>query len=159
MTTLPDWLPPMACVNPWTNETFDMLDTIFKRDFKDTQPIYEKRPVRFFPEKDEGKEVLFWHLTHREDKGTGERLPDFRRSERLPWIRSIIEHSTKPEVWAWDYKEGGGKINTYLWLKHYDFLVLLRKSRKGNRYLLTSFCIDYLHKRRELEKKYNKRIR
>jgi len=47
---------------------------------------------------------------------------------------------------------------TYLWLKDFDFLVLMKKYRDGSRRLITSYFIDYPHKRRKLEKKYNKRI-
>lgn len=158
MTELPDWLPPMVSVDPWTQKTFDILYFIFKRDFKDNQPVYKGHKVWFFPEMEDEKEVIFWHLTHRKDRKTKERLPDPRRCERLPWIRKIIENSKRPEVLVWDYKEGDGSIRTYLWLKDFDFLVLMKKYPDGRQRLITSYYVDYPHKRRRLEKKYKKRI-
>ena len=158
MTNPPDWLPPMVVVDPWGHNTFDMLYAVFEHDFKDTTPFYEGTVVWYFPEIEDGKEVVFWHLTHREQGFRGERLPDMRRCERLPWVRAIIDNSNKPEVLAWDYKEGNGSIHTYLWLKHFDFIVLMKKYRDGRRRLITSYFIDYPHKRRKLEKKYQKRI-
>jgi hypothetical protein len=158
MTRPPEWLPPVVNVDPWTHDTFDTLFATFVRDFKETHPVYEGKAVWYFPEVEDGKEVIFWHLTHREDEATGERLPDMRRCERLPWVRATIENSSKPEVLAWDYKEGGGSINTYLWLRDFDFLVLMKKYRDGSRRLITSYFVDFPHKRRKLEKKYNKRI-
>ncbi|MBC8418168.1 MAG: hypothetical protein ISR62_01560 [Desulfobacteraceae bacterium] len=117
MTQLPEWLPPMVRVDPWGQDTFDILYSIFERDFKFNQPLYSGKPVWFFPEMEGDKESIFWHLTHREDKKTGERLPDMRRCERLPWIKAVIENRDKPELLNWDYKEGDGSVKTYLWLK------------------------------------------
>lgn len=159
MKEKPDWLPPMLTVDPWTQDTFDNLYSIFKRDFKDSQPLSKGHMVWFFPEMDDDKEVIFWHLTHREDRKTKERLPDFRRCERLPWIRRIIDNLGKPEVLSWDYRESDGSTRTYLWLKDFDFLVLMKKYRDGRQRLITSYYVDYPHKRRKLAKKYKKRIR
>lgn len=158
MTELPDWLPPMVSVDPWTQKTFDILYFIFKRDFKDNQPVYKGHKVWFFPEMEDEKEVIFWHLTHLKDRKTKERLPDSRRCERLPWIRKIIENSKRPEVLVWDYKEGDGSTRTYLWLKDFDFLVLMKKYPDGRQRLITSYYVYYPHKRRRLEKKYKRRI-
>ena len=159
MKPLPDWLPSMVSVTPWTSKTFEMLYEIFKRNFKISQPLFEGVPVWTFPEKDSGKEVIFWHLTHRQDEETGERLPDPRRSERLPWVRKMIENARKDEILVWDYMEAKGTVNTYIWLKDYNFLVLMKKYPDGRRRLLTSFYIDYPNYRRKLEKKYARRIK
>ncbi len=105
-----------------------------------------------------GRELIFWHLTHRQDKNMGERLPDMRRCERLSWVRVIIDNADQPEVVGWDYKEGDGSVNTYLWLRAFDFFVLMKKYRDGRRRLITSYFIDYPHKRRKLEEKYLRRI-
>ncbi len=158
MSAAPDWLPPMVSVSPWTHDTFDILYSIFKRDFKDSRPMYEGRAVWFFPETEEGREVIFWHLTHREDKQTGQRLPDHRRCERLPWVRSIIENAHRTEVLAFDYQESDGSVKTYLWLRDSDFLVLMKKYPDGGRRLITSYYIDYPHKRRKLQRRYDRRL-
>lgn len=57
----------------------------------------------FFPEKDRGKENIFWHSVEREDKTTGERLPDFRRSEGLTWARPMLDNLGQPEIQDWGY--------------------------------------------------------
>jgi hypothetical protein len=157
MNGSPHWLPSMVCVNPWTNETLDMLYAIFKRDFKDSQPVYEGKAVWFFLNMEGGKEAIFWHMTSREDKDTGQRLPDLRRSERLPWVRPMIDNSNEPEILAWDYEEGDRTTRSYVWLKDHDFLVLMKKYKSGTRRLITSYFIDQPHTRRNLRKKYAKR--
>ena len=159
MNPLPAWLPPMAEVNPWTAETFDMLYSIFKRDFKVSQPVYQGRPVWFFPEMEDGKEVIFWHMTSEKDKDTGERLPDLRRSERLPWARPMIDSTGQPEVLAFDYLESDGDTNTYVWLKDHDFVVLMKRYRDGRRRLLTSFYIKYENYRDKLQRKYARGVK
>ena len=72
--------------------------------------------------------------------------------------KNILENPDKPEVLAWDNKEGDGSIKTYLWLKSFNFLVLMKKYRDGRRRLITSYYVNYPHKRRNLEKKYKRRI-
>ena len=158
MARPPDWLPPMLSVNPWRHDTFEIIYSVFEHDFKETQPAYKGKIVWFFPEVDAGRESIFWHLTHRNDEKTNERLPDMRRCERFPWVRAIIDNSEEAEVLDWDYREGDGSIKTYLWLRDFDFLVILKKYPDGKRRLITSYHIDFPHKRRKLEKKYRKRI-
>ena len=150
---------PLLSVNPWNSNTFDSLYAVFERDFKSTQPVFKGEPVWFFPELEDGKEVIFWHLTHKKDGETRERLPDPRRAERLPWVRKIIDNADEPEILCWDFNEATGNVNTYLWLKDSDFVVIMKKYRNNSHRLLTSFYIEYPHYRRKLEKKYTQRIK
>jgi len=158
MAIEPEWLPDMFPVNPWTEQTFDSLYEIFKRDFKDSQPIYREWTIWFFPEKEDGKELVFWHLTSRDDKEAGERLPDLRRCERLPWARSMIDNADTPEVLDWDFEEGDGTFKTYIWLRDFNYLMKLKKYPDGGRRLITSFWVEFSSFRRKLEKKYERRI-
>src|SRR5689334_20794264 len=124
---LPSWLPSTIGCDPWSSETYEMLYTEFKRSLKGKLSLDGKR-VWFFPEKVDGKEAIFWHLTTRKDiivyydnKGRkkykdGERLPDLPRCDKLHWVRAIIENCNHPDVLFWDYQEDKGTVNTYLWL-------------------------------------------
>jgi len=167
----------MAEVSPWvsggTKDTYEMLYTIFRRDFVDSRPNYLGYNVWHFPEKEDGKEKLFWHLTTRENRPKplprrmrryaadisqpGGRYPDLRRCERLPWVRPLITNSRQAEVLAWDHQEGDGDIHTYVWLKDRDFVVIMKKYRNGGRRLVTSFYVDEEYKRRDFERKYANR--
>ena len=77
MSDLPDWLHELILIEPWTVETFDILYTIFENDFKVSRPKIDGVDIWFFPEKEDGKETIFWHLTQRKDLKSGERLPIF----------------------------------------------------------------------------------
>ncbi|NMC49897.1 MAG: hypothetical protein GYA47_10830 [Desulfovibrio sp.] len=152
------WLPEMAKVNPWTDRTLEYLYAIFLEDIKHFPLQYAGYDVWFFSDMEDGKEVLFWHLTSREDKETKERIPDMRRSERLPWVNPCIENYSDSDLLCWDYEEGNRTIKTYVWLKDKDFVVIMKKYKNNSRRLVTSFFIDYESKRKNLAMKYKNRI-
>lgn len=157
--SIPSWLPDLFPVNPWTASTYESLYKLFCCDLKHSHLTYRGCEVWFFPEMDDGKEKVFWHLTSRDDKVSGERLPDMRRSERLPWVRPILDQPDQPEILDWDHDEGDGTIKSYVWLKNHDFVVIMKKYKDGGRRLITSFWIEYDNTRRKMQKKYDRRLR
>jgi len=157
--TLPSWLPEMIAVHPWTPETYEALYQVFKDDFILSQPCYKGKPVWTFPECEDGKETIFWHLTSRVDKHSGERLFDSKRAERLSWVRAIIENEGRPEVLDWQNDEGNNGVKVYLWLRGHAFVVILKKYKDGRCRLLTSFSVDHGHNTRKLENKYKRRVK
>ena len=174
---MPDWLPEMAPVNPWTENTYEMLYAVFCCDIRDYDLRYVGKNVWIFPDVEDGKETIFWHLTTRgvqkqkiprrkrkfypdgKTDTEAERLPDLRRCERLPWVKALIEHPLEPEILTWDYREGNQTIKTYIWIKENDFVVILKKYRDGKRRLITSFYVDKPFKRKDFERKYVNRIK
>lgn len=174
---MPEWLPEKTKVNPWTEDTYEMLYEIFCRDIRDYDLRYIGNNVWIFPDTEDGKERIFWHLTTRSGErkkiprrkrkfypegqtySETERLPDLRRCERLPWVKPLIEHPSEPEALVWDYKEGDLTIKTYIWIKDNDFVVIMKKYPNGKRRLITSFYVDKSFKRRDFERKYANRIK
>jgi len=174
---MPEWLPEKTNVNPWTEDTYEMLYEIFCRDIRDYDLRYIGNNVWIFQDIEDGKEKIFWHLITRDVKREKiprrkrklysegqtdtetERLPDLRRCERLPWIKPFIEHASEPDVLSWDYEEGDQTIKTYIWIKDYDFVVIMKRYPKGKRRLITSFYIDETYKREDFERKYASRIK
>lgn len=156
---MPPWLPAMFVVAPWSKELYDRLySEVFCPDFKGTPIFYRCFAVWYFPEMAYGRELIFVHLTSREDKATGERKFDPMRSARLPWARPLIENPTDAEVLAWDFKEYDGSINTYVWLQNHDYFILMRKMADDSRRLITAYWVEYGHERRKLRKKYEQRL-
>ncbi len=151
----PAWLPPLLTVNPWSGNTYEELYAVFRHDFVESQPRYRGFQVWHFNEIEQGKEVIFWHLT---DKGKSpNRLPDPKRSERLCWIRPMLEHCPDAEMLDWDVDEDGA-TKTYVWLKNCDFVVIMKRLPNGSRRLLTAHHLDYRDMREKLQKKYERRI-
>ncbi len=176
---MPEWLPNLLTVMPWSVPgTYDMLYSVFCSDIRDVDLRYETCPVWFFNDMEDGREKLFWHLTSRENKAKliprrkrrfypteqthdpqeTERFPDMRRCERLNWVKPLLDHPCAPEMLAWDYEEGDGVIKTYLWIKEYDFLVVMKKYANGTYRLITSFYVDK-HNVKVFKRKYNNRIK
>lgn len=158
MLAYPAWLPRLFPMSPWSEAVMEALYAIFRRDFVDNPANYRGFRVWFFPEKDRGKEKIFWHLVEREDKAAGGRLADFRRAERLPWARPMLNNVGAPEILDWDYEESDGDIHTYIWLKDFDYLIVMKKYSNEQRRLVTAYYIDYENTRKKLLKKYEKRV-
>lgn len=155
----PDWLPPLIPMSPWNDTVLELLYAIFCQEFLQNPPQYEGRRVWFFPERERGKELIFWHLTEREDPPrSGNRLPDFRRCERLRWARALFDHTEDSGVLAWDFEEGDGDVRTYLWLEPCDYVVVMKRYPDGQRRLITAYWIDYESKRRTLRRKHANRL-
>ena len=160
--TMPAWLPHIVKVDGRWEHVLPMLYSIFTGDFIKVQRTFEGREVHWDERKLDGKyEEGFWHLITKTDHSSGERLPDFRRAERLPWCGPTISNSTDNAVKVWDYREGNGKILTYLWLELWDYVVILekKKQRKGEiAFLVTAYYVSGASTRRNLQRKYGNRV-
>ena len=140
------------------------LYEIFRNDFINGNPYFGNSPVfwdkRVLP--GEKYEEGFWHLISRDDPKIQERTFDPRRAERLPWCRPvIINHDDRSVVKVWDFKEGSGRIRTYLWLEKWDYVVILEKRKQKIGvigFLITAFYVDGDKRRANLREKYLKRI-
>lgn len=158
----PSWLPGTVVVSGVWKQVVAMLYGIFDTDFKKGRPTFQGMPTwwdrRILP--GEAYEKAFWHLITRFDRFTNERVPDFRRAERLPWCAPTIVNSADLAVVVWDYEEGNGRVRTYLWLKDHDYVVILEKSVKrvgAVAFLVTAFHLDGESRRRAMKRKYDDR--
>ncbi len=162
-----EWLPRKLDYNNdfggnW-DEFISHIYNLFCKDFlKKPYPRFDNRKVECDRRISDGtkKEDGFWHLVDCDEEE--DRLPDLRRAEKLPWARGIIDYADSPpselKVWGNREKHKGKKvIIVYMWLEAFDYVVILKKLPYT--YMLVSgYHIKYGHKRRELRKKYKKRI-
>lgn len=156
-------------------EIFDYLyESYFVEDFIE-QKTYLNSTIYIDPQssnenKEEGKELTFWHLTTRERKYTvkednrfvsyKERLLDIDRADRLEWVKKIIENHSISEVKCFYKKETKDKkpIRLYLWLYAKDFVVILQKLGKSSSFLVTSFYITHSKKKEDYQEYYDNYI-
>lgn len=156
----------------------DYLYAIFHRDFV-ANKTYLNKSVYINPRSDrldDGKEQVFWHLTTRENKRevrqgnrwvriSEGRLPDYARSERIEWVKQILENHDHVSIKLFYHQESNSKrdIRLYLWAYQYDFVVILQKLGRSSSFLVTSFHLDDEGKRRDYERRFcrykNKEIR
>jgi len=170
MTVKPDWLPALEPVTGEIAAVIGRLYAIFHRDvtlghllLRQSEIWWDRRPTEVFGFTfEEG----FWHVVSRDyfvwTPAGRERKRDFDspRAERLPWFAPTIGHVGVTDVTIWDYLEADRKVSTYIWLKDWDYLILLRKrpQRRGDVYfLITAYHVDGPASRAKLQRKYEKR--
>ena len=159
MTTPPVWLPQMLNMNGNWEKNLNQLFSIFTNDFINHPPKLDSMPVWYDRTIKEGKYPEgFWHIIT--TKINGERFPDFRRAERLPWCGPTIKNCYDPTIKKWDVFEEG-ETRTYLWLEDFDYVIILVKRlfRIGEiRFLKTAFHVEGDSTRKKLIKKYGNRL-
>lgn len=128
--------------------------SIFESDFVDSKPIFQGRRLglKRFPEH-QGKSATFWHMT-----STGnieeDRIPDFRRCERIGWPKPIIENDTCTQLKVWAEPKGKNR-RIHIWYEDEGYLVVLDDRID---YILpwTAFYVEREHEKRKYLKRWNK---
>lgn len=85
-----------------------------------------------------GKGYGFWHVI---SDGSSEenRIPDFRRCERIRWISWLIENAASDPRISWWENRRGRNTHVVIWIEEEMFVVVLAKRR--DYYLLrTAYC-------------------
>ncbi len=157
MSSAPDWLSPLVLFSNYNGNWDVYLEAVysfFKKDFVDNKPVFKNRrlglkrhPVIH------GKEATFWHMISKGDVEE-DRIPDFRRCERIRWPRPVIEHSDDPKVKLWvSIKRNENRI--HIWLEDENYVVVLADRKK---YLLpwTAFLVTRDHTRKKLLKEHKR---
>jgi hypothetical protein len=166
MSPRPIWLPDMVNTDGDFHEVLRLLYDIFEEDIISGACSFEGRPVWWDRRKTDWANNTydrgFLHLISREDYSLDDRLFDPRRSERLPWCSPTICNASNPEVLVWDYEERKKRIKTYIWLRNWDYVVIVEKKPIRNygtvAFLVTAYHIDGNSSRKNLTRKYENRI-
>lgn len=156
---LPPWLPDLILFENYKGNWIAYINAIheyFRNDFSEGRPSFRKAPVfaRYHPPF-EKKGATFWHLVS-EGSNESERIPDFRRCERIRWPKSIIENANSVEVKVWETirpwkNQKQRRINFAL--KDFSYIVVIAETRKGFD-LITAYCVEKLAKREKLRKEF-----
>jgi len=131
---------------------YEAVYNIFKNDFVLNKPIYRGKRLRLkaHPYID-GKEYTFYHFTH-DGKIETERIPNFRRMERIGYPKPIIDNSRHVDLKVWRNKRGN-KERILILHEGEKYLVVL-EDRKDYILPWTAYYIDYKHRLRKLLKEY-----
>jgi hypothetical protein len=153
-------LPEIIEMNAYNhnfNNYYNAIYNVFVRDFVIQKPIYrgtrlglKKHPII------DSKEYTFYHMTHSGDI-ENERIPDFRRMERIPWPKPIIDNSIDQDLRVWENVRrgtGGTKTRILIWHVSEDYLVVLDKRQD---FILpwTAYCGLSERKKKNLNAEYN----
>ncbi|MGR3219888.1 MAG: hypothetical protein ACUZ8H_08750 [Candidatus Anammoxibacter sp.] len=119
-----------------------------KGDFVDSKPVYEgkKLALKKHPVVN-GKEATFWHIIQ-EGKIEDERIPDFRRCERIRWPKPIIEKGYLKKLKIWKNRRKN-ENRICIWNEDKEYLVVLAE-RKGYILLWTAYLVLREHQKAKL---------
>lgn len=155
MSDFLEWLPSLMYLRDYDGDWNRYLDAIyacFRQDFIDSKPVFQGRKLglKRYP-LSHGKEATFWHMIS-EGKNEDDRLPDFRRCERIRWPKPVIEHENDTSIKVWR-NQRGREERICLWLVPEDYLVVL--ADRGE-YILpwTAYLVEKPHQQRKLQKEY-----
>lgn len=96
-----------------------------------------KVSCQFRPES-QGKHFGFWHVIS-EGETEEDRIPDFRRCERVTWISYLIANVESDEKISWWENKRGADTHVVIWHEAENFVVILAK-RKDYYLLKTAYC-------------------
>jgi hypothetical protein len=158
MTNYPDWLPEIVLFADYENdwEKYEKaLYAFYCRDFVDSKPEFrgEKLAVKRHPI-EQSKEATFWHIIS-EGKIEDERLPDFRRCERIRWPAPIIENVDDQDytIKVWENTRHRGEKRICIWFEAFEYLVILAK-RKDYTLFWTAYPVTRNHRKRKLQREF-----
>lgn len=154
------WLPELEYLDDYQNSWQlyeNALYSIFKTDFVDSHPSFEGKQVNIRRHPIEyNKEEAFFHVTCQDYLKDGQRVPDFRRCERIRWVRRFIENyqcdTSKCQdcdgikVWSEPYKS---TTRVHILFEEERYMVVLER-RESYCLLITAFYFNHDH---ALEKK------
>lgn len=146
--------PPDLVQNNGNWESYkNELYGIFHTDFVTSCPHFRGAKVVLGHQKiEDGKEWVFWHIIQ-EGKDEQNRLPNFRRCERIRWIRYIIENADTGNVNIWENKRDRD-TRICLCYGNWEYLVILTK-RPTYLILVTAYPIEHEATKKKLQKEYN----
>ena len=140
-----DWLPPLMEFNDYGgdwNAYLQAIYRVFRADFITAASTFRGRRLGLKRHPMiEGKEATFWHMIS-EGSLEEERIPDFRRCERIRWPKPVIEHEADPEILVWTEPRGSNDDRIHIYLPAERYLVVL--ADRG-RYILpwTAYYIEH----------------
>jgi hypothetical protein len=164
MSNPPAWLPPILNLPTVWGELYPLLYGIFERDIKSGATTFQGLPLWWNHKVLPGNtyEEGFYHLISIDSNDVGDRVPDFRRAERLPWCSPSIINCSNIEIKLFDYTEGSDAIRTYIWLENFDYCVVLEKIKRKEQLkaalLVTAFYVDGDSRRKNLRRKFEQRV-
>jgi hypothetical protein len=132
---------------------FNAVYNAFKSGFIDSNPFYNGLRVgaQKFPLVD-GIHRTFYHITHEGDDETN-RLPDFRRMERIRFPRFMIDNLPHNDLLVWKNTRAND-VRVLIFNIAEEYLIVLTE-RKDYYLFWTAYLVEKEHNRRKLLKEYN----
>ena len=146
-----DWLPLLIDCNGEWEHALERIYAQYCADFLERGLRFRGMDVRLrYGPRTAGKDSCFWHLIS-EGELEDHRTPDFRRCERIAWVRAVIERAeSHNDLQEWQ-QTTRGKTNIAIALPDFSYIVFLGRRTPQNRppylILLTAYFIEQEYKR------------
>ncbi len=158
---LPKWIGSLFTLADCDGDSkkyIEKLFEIFKKDFMDSRPTFNGKPVLFDKKLDGGKPNTFVHITTETDPTTKQRILSMRRCERIGWLRQVIDNYSDADVLVWTKEHYSSKRKTNrvcLYLECGDYLVILDENKHGF-YIITGIYVDYPYQKKRHRKEFER---
>jgi len=131
---------------------FSAVYTVFENHFIKSNPSFHgvRVSAQKFPLVD-GIHRTFYHITHEGDDETN-RLPDFRRMERIRFPKFCIDSCPHEHLLIWK-NQRGRDTRILIFNEGEGFLTVLTE-RKGYNLFWTAYYIEQNHRKKKLIKEY-----
>ena len=162
MTTNFSWLPPMV-LNPGNWNTYlEILYRYFTDDFIHSQPKFDNKRVALKRQPViNGKEATFWHFISEKSPDSSleeDRIPNFRRCERIRWVKPVMEQYGEQNTirwWKTTRPSNRGTVHRIiLALADFSYVVIVDERKE---YVLpwTQFPVEHAKQREKLKREHN----
>ena len=153
------WLPDLLKYNGKNfEEYYENVFAVFKKDFIESRPYFKDKPIGLQKEPMvNNKPQTFYHMTTEEKVGAEKkknRVIAIDRCERIKWNRAIID-SNYVGLKIFPEERNRGRKNLVIWFSEMNYVIILRKAPTYFVFI-TAYPVKYEHKRKALEKSYEK---
>lgn len=113
--------------NDYENRIYDIyLNTVARANL-----VFLGLPVKVkYRPNTKNKGYGFWHLISespsQNNRNENDRIPDFRRCERIKWIAWCIQNAESPGFSYWENSRGR-ETHIVIWAENHDFVVILAR--------------------------------
>ena len=163
MNTDYSWLPPLV---PFSGKWEEYLEAIYRYFFEDfvfSKPKFgDKRVALKRHPIIKGKEATFWHFISEnppDSMSEEDRIPDFRRCERIRWPKPVMEqYGNKSAICWWKTirpSRRGTTRRILLALDDFSYIIVVDEHKD---YVLpwTHFPVESMRRREILKQEYEK---
>ena len=129
-----------------TKEQLYHLYGIFLEDFQKNPVIIKGVELKYnnSPSKHpicRGKAKAFEHIVTRESKYSGKRNFDYERTNKIHWIKPIIENAGDVRIKYFEEVNHNGENQLFYWYQEKCFVVIIREI-KPDYLLITAYSVD-----------------
>lgn len=142
---LEDLFDDLSIDGPTPKQLYELYG-IFLEDFKKNPVVINGVELKYngTPSRHpicRGKAMAFEHIITRESKYSGKRNFDYERTNKIHWIKPIIENVSDFRIKYFEEVNHDGENQLFYWYQEKDFVVIVREVKPAY-LLITAYSVD-----------------